>query len=58
MPTSKTPALDKLTPEKRKKVLDLAAKMTVLNHIKKLVDDMRAEAMNSNSSSSDTGKEP
>ncbi|SEO85142.1 hypothetical protein SAMN05216316_1267 [Nitrosovibrio sp. Nv6] len=53
LPTSKTPALDKLTPEKRKKVLDLAAEMTVLNHVKKLVEDMRVEATNSNSSSSE-----
>jgi len=55
---SKFPALAKLTPEKRKQVFDLAVEMAVLNHIKKLVDEMRAEAANSNSSSSESGKEP
>jgi hypothetical protein len=47
-----------LTPEKREKVIDLAANMVLLNHIQKLVDEMRAEMASPDSSSSDNGKEP
>jgi hypothetical protein len=54
---SKFPALAKLTPEKRKQVFDLAVEMAVLNHIKKLVEEMRAETTIPDSSSSANPKQ-
>ncbi|WP_176752863.1 hypothetical protein [Nitrosospira sp. Nsp1] len=53
MSPSKTSALAKLTPEKRKEVIDLAANMALLNHIKAIVDKSRNKENQEPSSSVD-----
>jgi hypothetical protein len=53
----KYPALAKLTPEKRKKVINLAAEMALLNHIKKLVNESQGKTTSPDSHSNGNQKD-
>ena len=43
MPTSNTSALAKLTPEDRKKVINLVARMTLNKYLRGILDQRKAE---------------